>query len=320
VRHNLSSGKAFVKIEKSTSDRGKGWFWGVSPEYEQEQQAKAAAAAAGPSDPVNSKKKKKELKKETGPLGSLFASTPLAFKSNSGSGTPPASTPPIPDALARMPSGLIDAPVASPYLHPANPVPRYPSIPSPAGPSFPAAANTLHPAVVPSAPPPPSVSPLSAAPAPAPATPAIDPALRVPITVGPLPASYCPPPTASGEVAKRPPMVLHENALILDPVVFGTLTPARLAALEAQGVTAALEALQLHLVAFLREKRGVGSKKRNKKKGQSLAGQPIASSVPADEGAAAGLVLQQPEGTEELIVVDDSGEEGPAAKKRRMAV
>jgi forkhead box protein K len=315
----LSSGKAFVKIEKGTSDRGKGWLWGVSPEYEQEQQAKAKAAAAGPSEMAQSKKKKKEMKKEAGPLGSLFASTPLAFKSTSG--TPPTSTPPIPDALTRVPSGVMDALTVPTPSHPAQPAPEYSYAHGPAGPSLPVAHSPIHPAATAVLhPPPPSISSFAAVPAPT--APAIDPALRVPITVGPLPPSYYPPPTSSGEVAKRAPIVLHENALILDPVVFGTLAPARLAALEAQGVQAALDALQLHLVAFLREKRGVGSKKRNKKKGQAITGQvqPIVGPALVNVGAASTSVPPQSEGTEELIVVDDSGEEGPAAKKRRTAV
>lgn len=219
------------------------------------------------------------------------------------------STPPIPDALTRVPSGIMDTSVA-----PTHPQP----VPGPAGSSLPVAHNTLYPAAAVTATFPPSTSPFAVAPAPS--APVIDPALRVPITVGPLPPSYNPPPTASGEVAKRAPIVLHENALILDPVVFGTLAPARLAVLEAQGVQAALDQLQLHLVAFLREKRGVGSKKRNKKKGQPPAGQHVVSPTPGGAGTALWSVPQQLEGTEELIVVDDSGEEGPAAKKRRVAV
>jgi forkhead box protein K len=154
--------------------------------------------------------------------------------------------------------------------------------------------------------------------------------------VGPLPSSYVPPQSSTGEPVKRPPIVLHENALILDPVVFGTLTPQRLVDLEAQGAQKALEALQAHLVAFLREKRGAGSRKNKKKKtgapgaatGQAASTSATGEKViarPANPLPSSGWTPQPPalapqDSTDELIVVDDSGDEGPAAKKRRTVV
>jgi forkhead box protein K len=98
----------------------------------------------------------------------------------------------------------------------------------------------------------------------------------LPIIVGPVPASH--PSAASSDVQgtnsatshlSTPPIVLHENQLILNPTIFSHLTPAQLRELEALGAQKALEILQGHIVRFLKERiktegrtRGRGRAKR----------------------------------------------------------
>jgi forkhead box protein K len=311
VRHNLSSGKAFTKLEKSTSDRGKGWFWGVSPEFErsfEEQEAKAAAAAAGgSSDGFLPKKKKKEPKDKFVSLASPFANTPLSFKNTSG--TSPMTTPPLADGVKRDPGTSNGFPVSM------QPVSMYPSVSAATG--QPSSSTTtwlaapIPSAVIP-APPVPTPSTSGNNGAPGAPVPSLNPTLRIPIIVGPLPASYALPPSTSGEPVKRPPIVLHENTLILDPSKFGTLTPERLAEMEALGTQEALKALQAHM----RERRGAKPKKKKKVEGGVVAG---------DVSTVSAMAALQPSvpapsmgnDTEDLIVVVDSDDEGPVTKKRR---
>src|SRR5882762_794630 len=50
VRHNLSSNRAFRKIERSPGERGKGYYWAVEEEFEhifEEQEARAQTGASG---------------------------------------------------------------------------------------------------------------------------------------------------------------------------------------------------------------------------------------------------------------------------------
>ena len=84
----------------------------------------------------------------------------------------------------------------------------------------------------------------------------------LPIIVGPVPASH---PSATPSAAAQnvnsstphlstPPIVLHENQLILNPTIFSHLTPEQLRELEALGAQKALEILQGHIVRFLKER------------------------------------------------------------------
>ncbi|PPR02431.1 hypothetical protein CVT24_001980 [Panaeolus cyanescens] len=117
VRHNLSSGRAFLKMERCGGDRGKGFFWSIDEKYaqaleEQESKATQAAAAAalalasGSTDPAVTKGRKKDkgssvleppfkrsVKGDTKntPLPPPLTSSPLAFKSI-GSATAAKST------------------------------------------------------------------------------------------------------------------------------------------------------------------------------------------------------------------------------------
>ncbi|KAF9057424.1 hypothetical protein BJ165DRAFT_1411693 [Panaeolus papilionaceus] len=100
VRHNLSSGRAFLKMERCGGDRGKGFFWSIDEKYAQaleEQESKAtqaAAAAALAVASVKGRKKdrgasaqeppfKRSVKGDTkgAPLPPPLTSSPLAFKS-----------------------------------------------------------------------------------------------------------------------------------------------------------------------------------------------------------------------------------------------
>ncbi|KAF8439439.1 hypothetical protein L210DRAFT_981807 [Boletus edulis BED1] len=109
VHHNLSSGCAFKKMERSTGEHGKGFFWSINPQYEhtfEEQEAGAAAQAQSVSSstfPASSKdsgsksarKKDKapldpplkwSVKSGAGLLPPLLTSMPLAFPLKSASG------------------------------------------------------------------------------------------------------------------------------------------------------------------------------------------------------------------------------------------
>ncbi|KXN87935.1 Forkhead box protein K2 [Leucoagaricus sp. SymC.cos] len=109
VRHNLSSGRAFLKMERCGGDRGKGFFWSIDDKYAQnfeEQETRAlqnAAQGTGGKDGSNKSGKRKEknvpldppLKRSIkgepkGPLPPPLTSAPLISK------TVPAKSPPVP--------------------------------------------------------------------------------------------------------------------------------------------------------------------------------------------------------------------------------
>ncbi|KAF9475925.1 hypothetical protein BDN70DRAFT_883078 [Pholiota conissans] len=119
VRHNLSSNRAFLKMDRCGGDRGKGYFWSVDDKFSQtleEQELKvkqAAAAAAQGLPPGSSEMQSKARKKEKGamlepplkrsvkgdlkgvPLPPPLTSSPLPFK-NTLSPTPVPLAPPAP--------------------------------------------------------------------------------------------------------------------------------------------------------------------------------------------------------------------------------
>jgi hypothetical protein len=96
VRHNLSSNRAFRKVERSAGERGKGFYWAVEADCErmfEEQEARAATSAASggkDSKPGGRKGKttvalepplKRSVRGEPkGPLPPPLTSTPLVFK------------------------------------------------------------------------------------------------------------------------------------------------------------------------------------------------------------------------------------------------
>lgn len=117
------------------------------------------------------------------------------------------------------------------------------------------------PVATPTPPPPPpaqsssSSQPSGAAQAPGSAAP-------IPIVIGPIPDSYIrptPPPNApppkdelSAQLLREPPVILHENKLILSPVIFAHLKPAQIEELSKLGASKAIGVLQAYIVRHVR--------------------------------------------------------------------
>ncbi|KAG0702354.1 hypothetical protein DFH29DRAFT_805076 [Suillus ampliporus] len=265
VRHNLSSGRAFKKMERSTGERGKGFYWSVDEQYEhtfeeQEARSQAASSSTGGKDGKSRKKEKAvplepALKRSVkgdmkgGTLPPPLTSTPLPFKSSNSS---------IPQT-----NPLTTAPLASPFIN-THIIKTEPSTAH----NF---ISTGHPAPLAASP---HVAPAlaatpssesstcaasSAASAPFSALPA---SVCLPIIVGPVPPSH--PSSSNPEQAQ--PIILHNNTLILSPTIFSHLSPEQLRELEALGAQKALEILQGHIVRYLKEKmtRGRGRAKRGR--------------------------------------------------------
>ena len=266
VRHNLSSNRAFRKMERSAGERGKGFYWTVAEDCEQmfeEQETKLSAAASGSAvnHPKQSGKKPKggaslsepPLKRSVrgeakgAPLPPPLTSTPLAFKSVTPTSAPSASTP------------AASAPIIKSEPSPAPPIPPPPQPHT--GPDAPGTSTYA------ASPPPPPLAAAAASPnisssIPPSGIPPIPASVIIPIIVGPVPASH---PAASAPVPSTsngsgtshlatPPIVLHENQLILNPAIFSHLTPEQLREIEALGAQKALEVLHGHIVRFLKER------------------------------------------------------------------
>ncbi|KAF9468878.1 hypothetical protein BDZ94DRAFT_1304029 [Collybia nuda] len=105
VRHNLSSSRAFQKLERCGGDRGKGFFWTLDEKHSQaleDQEAKAAGSQAGGKDGKGRKRDKGVLEPalkrsikgdlKGGPLPPPLTSTPLVMKSSSSTSVAPATT------------------------------------------------------------------------------------------------------------------------------------------------------------------------------------------------------------------------------------
>jgi len=184
----------------------------------------------------------------------------------------------------------------------------------------------------------------------------------LPIIVGPVPASH---PSATPNAVQdansatphlsTPPIVLHENQLILNPTIFSHLTPEQLRELEALGAQKALEILQGHIVRFLKERiktegraRGRGRVKRargsapsaqTEKQDKSHPGTALFTTTPLPPRNApppmdALLPTPSPSGGSDepveaetgpespIVVVDDDepSDGGPAHKRRRVGI
>ena len=204
----------------------------------------------------------------------------------------------------------------------------------------------------------------SSAALPASSIPPIPASVVLPIIVGPVPASH---PSASSSDAQgtnsamphlsTPPIVLHENQLILNPTIFSHLAPAQLRELEALGAQKALEILQGHIVRFLKERiktegraRGRGRGKRARGAAPSHAGaqmerkeKPPQSTVlftttplptrsapppmdtllptPSPSGASDTQAEAEASPSSPIVVVDDDEpSDCPAPKRRRLEV
>ena len=341
-------------MERSAGERGKGFYWTVEADCErmfEEQEARAATSAAtgGKDSKVGGRKGKTAgaleppLKRSVRgepkgtPLPPPLTSTPLVFKKEaapqpaSGSGS---------ELAIKVENPVAPQQTALTGHEPANA----------AQPTYTPLTSTSH------------VESPSAAPS-ASSIPSIPASVILPIIVGPVPASH---PSASPSDAQgtntamphlsTPPIVLHENQLILNPTIFSHLTPAQLRELEALGAQKALEILQGHIVRFLKERiktegraRGRGRGKRARGAGPGHAGvqmerkeKPTQSSVlftttplptrsapppmdallPTPSPSASDTQAEaEPSPSSPIVVVDDDEpSDCPAPKRRRLEV
>lgn len=254
VRHNLSSSRAFKKVERGPDEKGKGALWSVDPQFEhtfEEQEARKQAEARGlgkkgkmPLEPPLKRSVKGDVK---GPLPPPLTSAPLVMKT-SFSHTVNTGHPPQSATFSR-----VEAPSA-----PAPPPPV--SVPPTFQPPPPTPVPALNTSVSPG---PPQVSAPVSSQAPS-SIPPIPPSVRLPIVIGPVPSSS---PEAANPEPK--PIVLHQNTLILNPTIFSHLTPQHLRDLEALGAQKALEILQGYIVRFYKEKlRAEGGRGRGRGRGR----------------------------------------------------
>ncbi|KAG1755998.1 hypothetical protein EDB19DRAFT_1902167 [Suillus lakei] len=261
VRHNLSSGRAFKKMERSSGERGKGFYWSVDEQYEhtfeeQEARSQAASSSTGGKDGKGRKKEKATplepaLKRSVkGDIKGITLPPPLTttplFKSSNSSipQANPLTTAPLASPFTTAPiikTEPLTAPKLTSTVHPALGAPSPYAAPAlastPSSDSACAASNAAS-------------APFSALPA----------SVCLPIIVGPVPPSH--PSSSNPEQAQ--PIILHNNTLILSPTIFSHLSPEQLKELEALGAQKALEILQGHIVRYLKEKmtRGRGRTKR----------------------------------------------------------
>ncbi|KAH8999324.1 hypothetical protein EDB92DRAFT_1813098 [Lactarius akahatsu] len=353
VRHNLSSNRAFRKIERSAGERGKGFYWAVEADCErmfEEQEARAATiAASGGKDSKTGGRKGKTtavleppLKRSVrgepkgAPLPPPLTSTPLVFKREAAPQPTqgPASGPSIKNETSShqsLSNGVVNLTSAQPTLTSPQTVSATPSAEPPSS------ATT-------------SGSPIPPIPA----------SVILPIVIGPVPASHS---SATASAAQdtnsatphlsTPPIVLHENQLILNPTIFSHLTPEQLRELEALGAQKALEILQGHIVRFLKERirtegraRGRGRVKRARGSAPSNAAErqekttglfttaplvprnappPMDALLPTPPPSGASDVQVDAEvetGPSSPIVVvdDDEPSDGPVHKRRRLGI
>ncbi|KAI9574489.1 hypothetical protein HD554DRAFT_2201500 [Boletus coccyginus] len=334
VRHNLSSGRAFKKMERSTGEHGKGFFWSVDEQYEhtfEEQEARAAAAQAHAqsasssalpaSGSKNSRKKdkavpldpplKRSVKNSVGPLPPPLTSTPLAFPLKSTQ-VPPSEG----QLFTTIPRAVITGNVVGlaaqeTKSEPADP-PRISStatvggllssIASGCGPS----SSTADPSHVTSSV---SVSPFAALP----------PSVCLPIVIGPVPSSH-----PSSGTPDPPPIVLHNNTLVLSPAIFSSLAPEQLKALEVMGAQKALEVLQGHIVRYLKERMGKKKRKKAIVGGVTDKGGTKTSKGDASERSNPFTTIPLPSRTARgsqtptIVVVDEDDEDGRVTKRRKL--
>ena len=265
-------------MERSAGERGKGYYWTVEADCErmfEEQEARAATsvATAGKDSKVGGRKGKTAgaleppLKRSVRgepkgtPLPPPLTSTPLVFKREAAPQlvSTPESTIKVEHHFTASLRSPEHAPIAAQLTSTLTST------------SLQAASDTPH------------VEPSSAASS-ASSIPLIPASVIVPILVGPVPASH---PAASSSDAQgtnahpsTPPIVLHDNQLILNPTIFSHLTPAQLRELEALGAQKALEILQGHIVRFLKERIKTEGRTRGRGRGKRARG-----AAPGNAGA-----------------------------------
>jgi forkhead box protein K len=260
-------------VERSAGERGKGFYWTVEADCErmfEEQEARAATSAAtgGKESKVGGRKGKTAgaleppLKRSVRgepkgtPLPPPLTSTPLVFKKE-------AAPQPVSGSVSES-TVKVENPIPPQQTTSTGPLRSHE--PANAQPTYTPLTGTSH------------VESSSAAPS-ASSIPSIPASVILPIIVGPVPASH---PSASSSDAQgtntamphlsTPPIVLHENQLILNPTIFSHLTPAQLRELEALGAQKALEILQGHIVRFLKERIKTEGRARGRGRGKRARG------------------------------------------------
>ncbi|KAK2466455.1 hypothetical protein APHAL10511_002097 [Amanita phalloides] len=347
VRHNLSSGRAFLKMERCGGDRGKGFFWSIDEKHAralEEQESKSQQAGGGKSGATKGRKKDKGL-----PLPPPLTNTPLSFKtttpsmsgglgSTSGKSFRTSSTitsatspttgvfaypghPQSPMVTMQRCSTLASNPYAAlTQTHWGVQRPTSGTITETTNATTTAAdSSRTH-----------AATSLSSTPAPQAQQPLV-PDVVIPIILGPIPATHPDySPTHRNNSAKEGYMILHERKLILDPDVFTGLTAEMLTELEKLGARAALSVLTGHMVRALKEKRAREREKKGAKRAKGgkkgigskqgeAPGSPFTKAPleKRDVGAPGTTATNDPGSP--IIVVVDSDEEGPSMKKRKVA-
>ena len=275
-------------MERSQGERGKGYYWSIDENYEHivlEQDAKM--------EQQMSNANREKAKKNKGPLPPPLTSQPLASKTvanHNGSLTSTFRAIPVSTAVVKVEH--LNQPFTNRTLLPVGPGVPYAPVPANTLP----AAHLQH--TPQQAPPVPSSSTY---PATGGKAPGIPPTVRIPIIVGPVPESYVPSSTSELSASTSPhlptpPIVLHENTLILNPTIFGHLTNEQLKGLETLGAQKALEILQGYIVRFLKERIKTESGKGRGRGGASARGRGRGRGGPG--GAGVGRPQVKTEGAE----------------------
>ncbi|KAI0796476.1 hypothetical protein C8Q75DRAFT_729396 [Abortiporus biennis] len=348
VRHNLSSNRAFKKVERGPDEKGKGALWTVDPQHEhmfEEQDAKRQSLVA---QTVSVKEVKAPGKKGKGPP--LDPPFKRSIKAEKSLPLPPplTSAPLVPKSSFNVASSSATIP------HPSNKSfikTEATHTPLPASATTTASATPIPPASLPLATSSHAVTNTPTPSAPQPSFPPIPASVKLPIVLGPTPASTDP-------ASPPKPIVLQDGMLILNPDIFSHLTDKQLKDLEALGAQKALEILQSYIVRYFKEKlRAEGARGRGKGKARKgRAGAPgkggtavtqgkgegpsalftttplpprphfghtesqhAASPIPPPIPPMASLQTSHEDSSEEVIVVDDEPvDEAPAHKRRRI--
>lgn len=278
MRHNLSSNRAFKKLERCAGERGKGFFWSNDPRFEhqfEDQEGRGSAnAASGAKDPSKAKVKgskilepplKRSVKGDPKtPLPPPLTSTPLPAFSSSLSNQNPSTQ--------RQATTITQSPVSEVKLSPSvKEEPMMVLESSPAQMNVASSPSRKHED--------PNTASFqaatSAANAQMPTIPS-DMDMRVPIIIGSTSPSSAPSDPLSGKAStfdlSSPPISLQRDTIILNPAIFSSLTPEQLKELESLGAKKAIEILQSYIVRFLKERiktegaKAKGKKKKDKKK------------------------------------------------------
>lgn len=263
MRHNLSSNRAFKKVDRGPDEKGKGALWSVDPEHEhlfEEQDARKQAEGKlvgkkGKNPAYLEPPLRRSVKGEPKgtPLPPPLTSAPLVkrdIQQHINIIAPPPTTS-IPVKVEQTSHPIPLAPAVQPAVAPGTLLPAFEPPRTNLQPNLPQA----------------SVSALAQAPS---AIPPIPASVRLPIVVGPVPSSS---PESSSNAADAKPIVLHQNMLILNPTIFSHLTPEQLRDLEALGAQKALEILQGYIVRYYKEKlRAESGRGRGRGRGRKVRG------------------------------------------------